>query len=915
MGPATGGIGQVLWNGQFPRASLSRPVRARKMPSFPMSLAPGTRLGPYELITLIGQGGMGEVYRARDTRLGRDVAVKVLPERHSADCASRARFEREARTISSLNHPHICALYDVGTQAGVDYFVMEYVEGETLADRLKKGALPLQQCLEYAIEIAGALDKAHRAGVVHRDLKPANVMLTKTGTKLLDFGLAKLRPEHTVGELSTTVAQEDLTRAGIVLGTVPYMAPEQLEAKIADERTDIFALGTVFYEMVTGRPAFTGPSQASLIAAILDSNPQPLSALKSMTPPALDRIVAVCLAKDPDERWQSARDVALELKWIGDGKSQTEAVPVATRRSGRERMIWTAIAIICTLLGFAVASFLMQRRPQPAPLRQVQFEIAPPENMTFALQPAISPDGERVAFVAYFELTYRLCVRPLNAINGTAIPTAQGGQPFWSPDGRELGYAARERLEKVDLATGATHTICPLSGRLLGASWSRDGVILFSADGRLFRVAAGGGEPTPLSTLADGEIGRYWPHFLPDGRHYLYLSRSAHADERGVYVSSIDSGDRKRIVATGHNAAYAAGYLLYLSGDALVAQPFNLDTFTLHGDAFPVAESIAPIRAPEPGIAYSVSKDGVLAWEPAGSNIVQLTWVDRSGRKLATLGQPAQYWGPALSPDETRLAIARGDDQTRTRDLWIFDLVSGAQRRLTFDPADDVNASWSPDGRRIAFSSNRRGVFEIYQKLANGAGADELLLASADKGPHYVEDWSSDGRFLVYNHQPRGPSDIYLLPLSGDNRTPTAVTATRVGDDMGQLDPSGRWIAYRSQESGRSEVYVRGVSADGTAGPGKWQVSTEGGVEPRWRGDGKELFYMSGSTFMGVEVKTTGASFEAGKPMPLFEVQLPFAGPRNRYVVRRDGQRFLFEALTESGSKPIRITVNALPPR
>ena len=855
---------------------------------------------------------MGEVYTARDTRLGRIVAVKVLSARHSLDDTSRARFQREARAISSLNHPHVCTVHDVGRDAGIDYLVMEYVQGETLAERLKNGALPQAEALEYATQIGDALDKAHRAGVVHRDLKPSNVMLTKAGAKLLDFGLAKQRPPHARVPYSVTT-EEALTQTGTLLGTVPYMAPEQLEGKEADERTDIFALGTMLYEMLTGRPAFTGQSQAALIAAILDSHPQPISAMKPLTPSTLDRIVAVCFAKDPDERWQSARDVVLALESIGDGTSKDASpAPAAIMPGVRKRRAWTAVAIFCAVLGGAMAWLLVPRR-QPEPPRQVQLQILTPENMTFAFQPAISPDGERVAFAAYFQLTSQLYIRPLNAVAATPIPGAQGRQPFWSPDGRELGYSSLERLEKVDLSTGAKQTICRLPGALLGASWNRDGVIVFSADGKLFRVASSGGEPMPLGTPADRELGRFWPHFLPDGRHYLYLSRSSRGDDSGVYVASIESDGRKRVVLSNHNAAYASGHLLFARGDALVAQPFDLGTFELRGDVLPIAEGIAPVWSPEPGLAYSVSSNGEVAWEPAASHMVQLTWFNRSGRKLSTLGEPASYWTPALAPGETQLAVAQRDEQTGTRDLWLLDFASGGRRRLTFDPADDVNPTWSPDGSRIAFDSNRTGTYEIYLKLANGAGGDELLKASPN-GPNFVEDWSSDGTFLVYNHQPRGPSDIYLLPLLGKG-TPIPVTATRIGDDMGQVTRSGRWIAYRSQESGRSEVYVRGVSLDGTSDPGKWQVSTEGGVEPRWRGDGRELFYMAGPTLMAVEVKTAGGSFEAGKPTPLFEARLPFAGGRNRYVVTRDGQRFLFEVLTEQSHEPIRVTMNALPAR
>jgi Tol biopolymer transport system component len=887
-----------------------------------MTLLSGTRLGPYEIASPLGAGGMGEVYRARDTRLDRTVAIKVLPAHLAGSPELRQRFEREARAISALNHPHICVLHDIGCHDGIDFLVMEYLEGETLADRLKKGPLPLEQVLRYGVEIAEALDRAHRQGIVHRDLKPGNVMLTKSGTKLLDFGLAKLRAAGAppLSELSSRPTEaKPLTAEGSIVGTFQYMAPEQLEGKEPDARTDIFALGTLLYEMATGQRAFTGNSHASLIAAILTSNPAPISKLQPLTPPAFDRAVATCLAKDPDDRWQNAHDLAADLKWIAAAGSQAGvAAPVAARRRTRERLAWTAAAGATAV---AVIALAFPVRPRPETLErpfQVRFEIPPPgKGMFSGWVTAVSPDGERLAFAATVDGATHLYLRPLNSPAATRLAnTEDGSLPFWSPDGRQLGFAAQGKLKKVDLTGGPAQTLCDIGGFLAGASWNQEGVIVFSMRSELFRVPAGGGEPTLVGKRAEGENTRSWPQFLPDGRHFLYVSRGARPEEQGIYVASIDSDDRKRIVASDRSAAYSpSGHLLFVRGNALMAQSFDVKKLELSGEAFSVAEQVAQFGFLGTGAAYSISTNGVLAWVTGPSFAsLQMTWLDRSGKKLGTLGEPADYSNPALSPDERSLAVGRIDPQKNTRDLWVFDLVRGTSTRLTFDPADDLNPTWSPDGSRIAFTSNRRGRRELYQKRANGSGDDELLLESKD--PMAVEDWSADGRFLLYNTTPGGTaSNLGLLPLSpGSDRKPIAFLATAFLEREGQFASNSRWIAYRSNESGRDEVYVQGVSPDGARGQGKWQVSTAGGVEPRWRRDGKELFYLAGSTLMAVDVKTDGASFEAGIPKPLFETHVLGELRRNRYVVTRDGQRFLVVSTVEQTTEPIHVLVNSLRP-
>ncbi len=867
-----------------------------------MPLASGTRLGPYEIVTPIGAGGMGEVYRARDTRLDRTVALKILPGHLGQDPAFRQRFEREAKAISALNHPHICVLHDVGRQDGIDFLVMEHLEGQTLSDRLKKGALPLDQVLRYGVEMAEALDGAHRQGIVHRDLKPGNVMLTKTGTKLLDFGLAKVRPAGPAGEHEPT-----LTEAGELLGTPRYMAPEQLEGKEPDARSDIFALGTVFYEMATGQRAFPAKSQAGVISAILSSDPAPISTLQPRTPPALERAIATCLAKDPDDRWQSAHDLAAELRWIAEaGRPAAGPVPPATDRR-RERLAWAAVSVVTAFVAFALGSTAARRRDLPVKGLQARFEIRAPGTMLGSL--AVSPDGEQIVFRASEEGRSQLYVRPLDALTATPIPgTEEAIGPFWSPDGRRLAFVAEGKLKKLDLAGGSPQVAYDNAGSFLGGTWSPDGTMILSLAGDLVRLPAGGGASESLGKRAEGETRRSWPRFLPDGRHYLYLSDDTRPERQGIYVSSLGSDYRKRILASDRHAAYASsGHLLFLKGDALVAQRFDATSLELSGEAFPLNVQPTINTVIVSGMVgsfsvavYSVSSNGVIAWVPAGASAsTSLTWFDRAGKELGTVGEPAVYSNPALSPDERRLAVDLRNPQG-TRDIWIFDLVRGGRMRVTFDRAEDMGPTWHPDGTRIAFTSERLGNRSLYQKLVNGAGDDQLLLESKD-GLSSAEHWSPDGKWLVFNWRRPALPDLFMLPISG-GRDPIPFLATEFREDIRQFSPDGRYLAYRSDESGRHEVYVRDVTRAGTAGQGKWQVSTEGGAEPRWRGDGKELFYVSGAaatsggpgpgTLDAVAVTTDGSSFVAGAPRPIFEVRLP-GQLRNRYVVTRDGQRFL----------------------
>jgi Tol biopolymer transport system component/tRNA A-37 threonylcarbamoyl transferase component Bud32 len=886
-----------------------------------MPLDSKTRLGPYEIIALLGVGGMGEVYKARDTRLDRTVAIKICTGGLSE------RFEREARAISSLNHQHICALYDIGREGSVEFLVMEHLEGESLEARLRRGPLAIEEALRIASQIAGALDAAHRKGITHRDLKPGNVILTRSGAKLLDFGLAKFTPVVEVSGTATTQLANDppITEKGTILGTFQYMAPEQLEGKEADARSDIFSFGAMLFEMVTGRKSFEASSRASLIAAVISVNPPPVSTLQPMASPALDRLVQRCLAKSPDDRWQSAGDLRSELEWIaGAGSMAGVPAPIAARRVNRERLAWLAAGLAAALLLALSVWVAIHLRHEPAPATAVRFEIPAPDKLQFFYHqtPAVSPDGERIAFTAAEtnNSAERLFVRPLNAPTATEIPVAGSNPlfPFWSPDGRQIAFRSGATLQKVDLSGGPPVTICncPASG---GGTWNRDGVILSgNFIGALFQVSSAGGDPKPVRPLAEGETRQLWPQFLPDGKHYLYLSFNSRLDQQGIYAASLDSNDRKFVVATGTNATYLeSGQLLFTRGDVLMAQPFNLRSLELTGEPRPVADHIELSNSAQNGgmnslaaATFSASPNGVLVWRRSlQTSQSQLQWYDRRGKKLSTVGEPADYSQPNLSPDDSKLAICIRDPQTKTRDIWIFDLKRGSRTRLTFDPADDFNPVWSPDGTRIAFTSDRAGQRDIYVKPADGSGEEQLLLGEKGTAKN-VEDWSRDGKYLIYNYGT--PNHLYVLPITGD-RKPAPYVTVNFYTNEGQFSLNGRWVAYRSLESGKAEVYAQGFNLDPSQPRGKWQISTAGGELPRWSGDGKEIFYHSGDSYFAVDVKTDGNTFEAGIPKLLFTALTvrSSASGGSPFVVTRDGQRLLvLQQVQSESSESIEVVVN-----
>jgi eukaryotic-like serine/threonine-protein kinase len=876
-----------------------------------MTIEAGARLGPYEIVSPIGAGGMGEVYRARDTRLGRDVAVKVLPAHMSSSPELRQRLDREARTISQLSHPHICMLHDVGHQNGTDYLVMELLEGETLADRLGRGPIPLEQALKIGIEIAGALDAAHRQGIVHRDLKPGNVMLTKSGVKLLDFGLAKLAAPTTPVSQATslpTALQESqpLTSRGTILGTFQYMSPEQLEGKEADARSDIFAFGCVLYEMLTGRKAFTGKSQASLIGSIMNTEPAPISSIQPMTPPAVDRLVKGCLAKEPEHRWSTAHDVMLQLQWIAEGGSAAGLpAPVAARRKSREKLAW-GVAAAAVLAAAALGYGFLRRAPKP--LRVVRFEVANPPGITTIDSPKISPDGKMLAFNATDAGgKAQIWLRPLNALTAQPLPGTEGTRrPFWSPDSRFLGFVADGKLKKIDVTGGPPTKICDAQTGVDG-SWSPEGVILLDGTGTdpIYRVPAAGGTPV-VAVKADParkEIQVGWPEFLPDGRHFIYMAINQKADQSAYRVASLDSNETKPFAPAQSMLVYAPqGYLLFLKDRTLMAQPFDAKAIKTRGEPMPLAEQIGTDPA---GLArFSVSRDGVLAYR-TGESGGRLLWMDRSGKELDTLGDPAEYQNPQFSPTGDRLAFDLTEIRAGKTDVWIRDLSRGVNSRFTFGQDNAFCPVWSPRGDSIVYTSDRDGALGIYQKATSGSAEEKLLLKS--DVILVPISFSPDGRFLAYQRQdPKTTWDILLLPLTGEAK-PVAFRATPFREVQPRFSPDGRFIAYVSNESGRNEVYVQSYP-----GPGRtWQISTAGGTDPQWREDGKEFYYRGlDQKLMAVEIRGSEA-LEPGLPQAQFQGRVSLGPSSTKYLPDRTGQKFLFVApLGREAMTPTTVVLN-----
>jgi len=877
---------------------------------------------------------MGEVYRARDTRLERTVAVKILPSHLSENPEAKQRFEREARAISSLNHPHICVLHDVGSQDGTSYLVMEYLQGESLESRLRKGALPLKQALEVGVQICEALEKAHRAGIVHRDLKPGNIMLTASGAKLLDFGLAKpavatlgTQPLSSHGQLTPSTPTLNLsalspqpgtlTQQGTIVGTFQFMAPEVLQGREADARSDIFSFGCVLFEMITGRRAFEGKSQLSVASAILEKDPELVTTVQPTAPAALDHVVGDCLAKDPESRWQSAADIARELRWIASGPASSAASPAAATR-GRltERLIWALIVLL------GLAWFALRER-QPAPI--LRSYLPPPPEVGFDFTgdfsgpPVITADGTQIAFCARTKKDRDLIwVQSLSDLTPRKLEGTEGAEfPFWSADGKFLGFFADGHLKKVPAAGGPV-TILADSPNPRGGAWNGDNVILYAPDYRdsLWRISTAGGTPA-RATKFEGEkhTTHRWPTFLPDGKHFLFFATNhSGGSEQGIYFGSLEDGSYRHVIDADSDALYAGGYLLYHVQSALLARKFDPARGSISGDPVPVANSVE-YDAATWHTTFAVSRSGLLIYEPGSKTLgTDLFWMDRGGKLLSQVGERAYYKGSGrFSPDGKRLAIAMGDPQA---DIWVIDLARGSRIRLTFGGATNTMPAWSADGQHIIYvrQSGATAVSgtSLRARLANGGGQEEILMEGENSALAHTltsPQWTRDGRYVLHMEQ-SGPTvtGVWALPTSGDRKPFPIIQPQTPQTRIGQfsLSPDGRWLAYSSTESGREEVYVTHFPG----GAGKWQISQTGATFPEWRADSKEMFFfgLDGKLYAAT-VNAKSEEFESDPVHPLFQVSFvaPIGTP---YDVTPDGQRFIFSTYPESVSTPLVLVTN-----
>jgi len=845
-----------------------------------VAIEAGRTLSHYRLVEKLGQGGMGQVWLARDDRLGRDVAVKVLPEGFATSEAYRQRFEREGRAISALNHPNICTLYDIGRDGETHYLVMERIEGESLSERLRRGPLPVEQVVEFGGQIASALAAAHRAGIVHRDLKPGNVMLTRTGAKLLDFGLARTADESGGGAIrgltEAPTQHERLTQQGTILGTIQHMAPEQLEGLDADARTDIFALGTVLYEMATGRPAFEGATRTSLIAAIVTAQPPPIAELRPMTPPAFEHLVRQCLAKDREDRWQSAGDVAAQLRWISTQLSSSGASAAVSGRGRRVRralpwMAAAAFAALSAVLGYAV----LDRGPARIPA--LRAAIVPPAMTTLVpfdeLGLALSPDGRRLAFVANeADGGKGLWIRDLDSATAERVPETRGAwYPFWSPDGVHLGFFADGFLKTVDLRGGSPRVVAEApSGR--GGTWNRDDVILFSPRTRsaIERVAAAGGTPEPVTPFdPETETTNRWPHFLPDGRHFLYVSR-APVEGRGetgrLMLASLDSPDVRVLIEDSTNAAYVEpGFILFGRGGDLLARRFDPDRLEFVGEPIPLTADKASFWEPKNYVPFSVSDDGTIVYLPEATRPSVLRWYDRAGTPLETIRDSGFHTYARASPDGNRVAWVQGQPQSGKQDVWVRDLSLDRDQKLTLESSNYGDPAWSPDGRQLAFTCQPKRVQDVCVKTVDAGGPAAILYESKDWST--AGNWTRGGLVLV-DQDPETDNDIWLLdPASpGSARrivhTPADETDPRLSED-------GRWLAFTSDATGRTEVYVREMRDDAQT----WQISFDGGSSPQWSRNGAEVVYVTPEGAIAAVAIETRPTFRASPPRVLFALR------------------------------------------
>ncbi len=889
-----------------------------------MAILPGTRLGPYEILSAIGAGGMGEVYLAQDKRLNRDIALKVIPDAFASDSERMARFEREAKLLASLNHPHIAAIYGLEESGATSALVMEFVEGPTLADRIAGGPfatqdkpIPLDEALPIARQIAEALEYAHDHNVIHRDLKPANIKVKPDGTvKVLDFGLAKaMLDDPTAVDMSNSpTLSMAATMAGTILGTAAYISPEQAKGKPADRRADIWAFGVVLFEMLTGKQLYSGETAAEILAFVITKEP-PFDTLPAKTPIAVRTLLRRCLTRDVRQRLQHIGEARIVLE---HAKAAT-VEPVVTRRKSRELLLSaiTAIAIVIAAVGWGAFAYL-RRAPESA--QPVRFFISPPASGQLAMTAttasgavvsplAVSPDGRQIAIIATgSDGKSQIWVRSLDTLAAQALAGTEGAfQPFWSPDNRFIAFFADGKLKKIEVSGGPPISLCDAPDPRAG-TWNRNGVILFAPTptSALQKVSASGGVPTPVTALGQDETVHMRPFFLPDGQHFLYRPSTGPGGGPS-YVGSLDSAERKFLFnADSTNVVYSQGYLLFLREATLMAQPFDAQRLALTGDAFPIAENIRDSGTANSAGIFSLSENGVLVYQTgAAAAGNQLLWFDRAGKQTGTLGDPALYSDLELSPDEKRASFTMLDASRKGTDIWIYDLARGLRTRFTFGSGSAYTSIWSPDSSRILYNANRKGHLDLYQKPSSGAGTEEAVLE--DNLDKYPTSWSPDGRLILYRTGSGGAhTELFVLPLSGD-RKPVPFLNSKFEENFGQFSPDGRWVAYRSNESGRSEVYVAPFPGPG----GKWQISTTGGDRPRWRRDGGEIFYIApDNILMAATVNGKGASFEVSSVKPLFATRV-VPGSRYQYAVAGSGQRFLINTAPEpTASAPITVVLN-----
>ena len=887
-----------------------------------------SHISHYRIISKIGSGGMGVVYRAADERLAREVAIKLLPADVANDVGRLQRFEQEAKATSALNHPNILTVYDIGDHNGAPFIVSELLEGEELRDRLNEGPIPLRKTIDYAQQVVSGLAAAHERGITHRDLKPENLFITKDDrVKILDFGLAKLRERTPTAESSEALTQKALTDPGMVMGTAGYMSPEQVRGQAVDHRSDIFSFGVIFYEMLTGSRAFGGESVVETMHSILKEDVPELSDSGIRVPPPVEKLMRRCLEKKPDHRFHSAHDLGFALDAVASptdssgtnltiaARSLTE-VSSTSRRSWIGPLAWALAALfMITTIVFAVLYYGRTEQSGDA----MRFSIAPPEKSLFNEAFALSPNGKMIAFVARGESgDNALWVRQLAAVDAKQLSGTEGAAfPFWSPDGRTIAFFAGGKLRKIDAGGGPAQTLADASSDPRGGSWAQDGTIVFSpgTSSPLMRVASTGGPVSEITKLNSdtGQLSHRWPVLLPDGRHFLFYGRGGVFEKQGIYVASFDQPEPKLVLPSSVMASYAQangqGYLLFVLEGTLVAQRFDPVSLTLSGDVKPLVEHLLSFPGEVGPTAYSAfsAAGGNLVYRTGNEQNTRLTWFDRNGKRLEPITELATHHEPVLTKDGTKVLYGRSETDGM-QDVYIQDLVRGSIGRLTFDSTAESTPVLSPDESQFAFSSNRNSTNGIYVKSTSGAGAEEPVFVGGE-GVSYADSWSPDGKYILCDHvgDIRTKVGLWIIPMFGDH-TPTPYFDKEFSEGHGQFSPDGKWVAYSSDESGRAEVYIQSFPI----GNGKWQISTIGGDQPQWRGDGKELYYMTpDGSLMAVTIES-GSTLSFGKPVSLFVARIPFGGigdDKNNYVPTRDGQRFLVNTLPDDARQQTMVLV------